>query len=462
MSLTKVSFSMINGDVINVLDFGASGDGINDNTSAFNVAFSKTGKTVFIPAGTYLYNANLTPPTCTAIIGEGIGATILKPGASVTKGLTFGSAYGYPTLVENFTLDGTLTTGAIGMYFAEGSSASINATKIYAQNWLGINAVAFKFGNVLKSNFTSLTAYNCQNGFMLQGVTGDFPTTLHFDSCTASTIVERGEIVKSGYSIEHTNCVYESCGKEGAYINPISDAEEINYNSCWFEDNNGNDPTKFHMVATTLTRTIRPNVKNCYFDTNSGGTRASAILFSNSGVAGFIIDSPRFQSSYAKSITIENGAYGVVTNWCGQFAVSCVYDPNNTVTWDSLTLNNITSAWTDWIPTYSANPSMTFSGITTNFARYKLIGKTLTIGIWAFGTAGGTASAWLSFSFPLGLKAKVNNYIVCDIGNSGSNTTGVMRLTAGDGAGYIYLSDHVSNWSLGTVGFIVNATIEVE
>ena len=38
MSLTKVSYSMIQGAQVSVIDFGAVADGVTDDTAAFNAA----------------------------------------------------------------------------------------------------------------------------------------------------------------------------------------------------------------------------------------------------------------------------------------------------------------------------------------------------------------------------------------------------------------------------------------
>lgn len=66
MSLTKATYSMIDGAPINVLDYGAVGDGVTDDTAAIQAAINasiyngsangSTGikRTVYIPAGTYL------------------------------------------------------------------------------------------------------------------------------------------------------------------------------------------------------------------------------------------------------------------------------------------------------------------------------------------------------------------------------------------------------------------------
>jgi len=49
MSLTKVTYSMIDGAAINVLDYGATGDGVTNDQAALSAAFNAaaaTGKTV--------------------------------------------------------------------------------------------------------------------------------------------------------------------------------------------------------------------------------------------------------------------------------------------------------------------------------------------------------------------------------------------------------------------------------
>lgn len=77
MTLTKVSYSMINGEVLNVLDFGAKGDGVTDDTSAIQSALN-AGFSVFVPEGTYLISAPLRLNQYQNLIGASRYKSIIK------------------------------------------------------------------------------------------------------------------------------------------------------------------------------------------------------------------------------------------------------------------------------------------------------------------------------------------------------------------------------------------------
>ena len=85
MSLTKVSYSMINGEVINALDLGAFNNGTNSAATATALQLAITnanaagGGVVFLPAGTYdIGSTTLLMKTGVTLRGEGNNSTIIK------------------------------------------------------------------------------------------------------------------------------------------------------------------------------------------------------------------------------------------------------------------------------------------------------------------------------------------------------------------------------------------------
>ena len=82
MALTKVSYSMITGAPVNLRDFGATGDGTTDDTSALQAAITNcanNNKTLFVPDGTFMYSNVTVPATKTlSIIGSSKENAVLK------------------------------------------------------------------------------------------------------------------------------------------------------------------------------------------------------------------------------------------------------------------------------------------------------------------------------------------------------------------------------------------------
>jgi hypothetical protein len=70
MALTKVTYSMINGAAVNVLDYGAIGDGVTDDTAAIQTAIN-TGLPVYLPAGQYKLTTTITNTSNLILFGDG-------------------------------------------------------------------------------------------------------------------------------------------------------------------------------------------------------------------------------------------------------------------------------------------------------------------------------------------------------------------------------------------------------
>ena len=85
MSLTKVSYSMITGAWANVLDYGAVGDGVTNDSAAIQAAIDASPN-VYFPTGVYLCNVNINSFFTWA--GDGMKVSVLKPFTTATPCVT--------------------------------------------------------------------------------------------------------------------------------------------------------------------------------------------------------------------------------------------------------------------------------------------------------------------------------------------------------------------------------------
>lgn len=126
MSLTKVTYSMIDGAVVNVLDYGAIGDGVADDTNAITAAVSaaSSGSTVYFPTGTYKVTSGITDGgKAITFAGEGIGSVITGGGFAILS-LTeqFSAAQDLKIVASSYSAN------TIGIDVANGTNGVINFT----------------------------------------------------------------------------------------------------------------------------------------------------------------------------------------------------------------------------------------------------------------------------------------------------------------------------------------------
>lgn len=175
MSLTKVTYSMIQGEALNVLDYGAVGDGIVDDTSAMNAAAAAAGtakKSLYVPAGVYKMTAPWVVPIKVYVLGESpsvqsgydpanawqYGSVIYKAhtGNGVTK--IGASAYDPGAPIENITVSSHRTNfpGGNGFVIDKCSNVHLIRCNVFAVGGdcyqLGVTA-----GDVTGHNYV----FNC-------------------------------------------------------------------------------------------------------------------------------------------------------------------------------------------------------------------------------------------------------------------------------------------------------------
>jgi len=114
MSLTKASYSLINGAPLNVLDYGAVGDGVTDDTAAIQAALDalpSDGGEVRVPAGQYKITATLTANKRVRLVGVGYSYLLASssPCVIIKASTATGPALTLPTpasTVENISFLG--------------------------------------------------------------------------------------------------------------------------------------------------------------------------------------------------------------------------------------------------------------------------------------------------------------------------------------------------------------------
>jgi hypothetical protein len=235
MSLTKVSYSMIQGAEVNALDYGAvPGGSAAINTPALQAAINyaaTNGLILRIPAGTYTINANLTLPSKIGnskfyvnIQGEGFETIILASGG-VTKIFEFGI-----TEVENLNFASIsnlkLYGGQYGIYCPHLVHSS------FSNLWIdSCTEVGFYFGSAFYgycNYFENLNIMYCKVGMSANGAANQN----HFNHCKF-WLNQIGFAQAGGFANVHTNCLFESNTSTGIIIRGTA----ISLNGCYFELN---------------------------------------------------------------------------------------------------------------------------------------------------------------------------------------------------------------------------------
>jgi hypothetical protein len=209
MSLTKVTYSMIEGAVVNVLDFGAVGDGITDDRAAIQAAIdyaeslttNSGGVTIYFPKTASHYRITSKHPV------ENCGLLITK---------------------QNLSLQGEWTSGnhldsQIRMVFSSGSPALAG---LYVKGSF-VSGLSFD-GITIQTSYATNAAYFETSPYLSM-------KSCRFCSSTTTAAISAGETADNGLKIDNTfvssfDNVWTS-GKVGFRLGSISASTST---SCTF------------------------------------------------------------------------------------------------------------------------------------------------------------------------------------------------------------------------------------
>jgi len=312
-------------DVVNVLDFGAVGDGVTDDTAAIQAALNAApvlgGKIIF-PVGTYKVTSTLILPSksssrlkpiyicgdSSSIAPENCGSVIIFTGTNIPlfqgRGVTGTDVTRGILGFRDIQLYGGYTTGT-------SSTNTSTAINLYDPTGLQMKNVlidGFKYGLKIEGYFYYSRIDYCR-----------------FRSC------DYGVYITSGYvnGTSFTNCSFSTFDTNAMYFNgAIGEAAFIS--QCWFE----NAASDQIFISSTARKIV---VRDCYFeyagtgyainwvresnlpsksffllfDGNfvSCGSTATAVIYANNA-------SPNPQTA---SITISNVNCSIISNTLTEF-----------------------------------------------------------------------------------------------------------------------------------------------
>jgi hypothetical protein len=280
MALTKVTYSMIEGAVVNAVDYGAIGDGITNNLNAFAAALLQSqDKVLYIPSGTYVINFStqnaLQPLANTKIVGEGKGKTILvfQRNSSLDTNCfnVTNNNFGLQDLtIRSQVVTGGLT-GSIAIVAAKASfididNCELDGTMTNAGAVLSHSAFAVKFGET--GSVTDTNLFNC-------------------------------DVHNFAYCLLKANIW-------------TSNQNRINVSNCNFYSNYYEDAT-FNSPRGTMANVV---VQNCNFYSGAGsGASLNQLYTAFASVSNFVVSGNTYSGTVFEAIHVEeNSINGSIEN----------------------------------------------------------------------------------------------------------------------------------------------------
>lgn len=326
-------------DVISVKDFGAVGDGVTDDTAAFQAAAvavnggasgTGTGGKVFVPDGTYM----VSKVGCrnTWFKGQSRNGTIIK--CNTNAGST---TY---LLDQALDRDGTTANTSGGGGFAHmtvdcNSKTNVSGIRTYGGGVVvedveiknGVDGLTM--GLPIWSSARNVYSHNhTGKGFRTYAGASDNGTSTTFENCWADTCGTYGFHIEQLYYSSFINCASQTCTSYGFYAegntNGLPACFSLQFIGCGSE---GDLSTPFYFKKQREITVINPRVIS---------SAAGVDLITFDDCSGSVTD-------FSTPSALSGGAYhlNVINNGVGTGAIkliggSATYDPADSTATDAI------------------------------------------------------------------------------------------------------------------------------
>ena len=266
---------------MSIKDFGAVGDGSNDDTSAFNAAIAYansvgTGVSIRVPAGTYIITSNtatISAPMSWAGDGRATSKLFFRNCNGFNYNLTALSALKVSSKISDLFF-GTNTTGYIGLSYVGSDTAGANDANIE------FDCCQFNSERIFTASVSVTAEWNY--AVYLSGADGTFFTNCYIQGSTNNNTYA-GLTTSTGlYLINSTRVTLTACSfyNFGTAVQVEGQSESLFANQCTFvavgygvKFTNLISPCNNHVLTQS---TWASYIREILFDTPAAGAAYSA------------------------------------------------------------------------------------------------------------------------------------------------------------------------------------------
>lgn len=255
---------MIKGAPINVLDFGATGNGLTDDTaaiqSAINLAQSQTqDASVYFPAGKYRTTSSLS-------IGEAKNIQLVGEGGVFTGSTIFGDFNG-------------------AIFYSNVAQTWSASDLVFQSNPINNGAYGVKIDSTAGSAQVYMTFTNCTFNNLAYGVQLSNAFVCRFYNCEFASISARAVNITGGSGCSFVSTIVEMCNGYGMVLDGIGHT----LTGCYFENNAINQGGERDLVISGDSHVINGGV----IAPNPNYTIAPILVYGNlvtfNGVKGYAL-----------------------------------------------------------------------------------------------------------------------------------------------------------------------------